>query len=204
MYKRQAVVLAGYLAALAGTSAGQGFRLAAHLFGSPHGAVADAPDVKAGERDTPDASGVARVEKRPHDAHEAAHAHGGTHRHGAGHRHAVPAVDPAERHAAGAHGHAEAPAGAHDGAHDLADAPAGHGSAAGPEAFHEHAGRVHSHREQAPPPPLLTVALDKHCFFPGALVPSPLPARGLDPVGPGAAHAPVVLPVEVRPPRGRA
>ena len=79
----------------------------------------------------------------------------------------------------------------------------GAGEAHGPEDVHAHDGRAHSHRD-APPPPLVTVALDLHCILRGALAPSPLPARSLDRMGPRAAATPLSLPVEERPPQDRA
>ena len=80
----------------------------------------------------------------------------------------------------------------------------GHDERHGPEDVHEHDGRAHSHRDAPPATPLVTVALDLHCILPGALAPSPLPARSLDRVGPRAAAVPLSLPVEERPPQSRA
>lgn len=234
-----AVVLAGYLSALGATSAGHGFRLAAHLF-SEHRQTS-APAAPIHRPHGPDAEHEGGLPVRHDEAHRrVAHGHDEAHGHTEPHGHAAEHEHVADQGHTGAHGQAEhreydrqhshdagpGHAGSHrrhdarDAEHDhhghvetpvhAAEHAAGHPGAgahdgpeggADPHGVHEHGGRLHSHQEEPPPPPLLTVALDKHCFLPGCPVPSPLPARGLDSVSPGAAYAPVVLPVERKPPR---
>ncbi len=101
------------------------------------------------------------------------------------------------------HGEAHDEAHAHDEEHEHGEAHA-HDEArdtGASEPVHAHDGRLHSHREEPPPPAIVALALDKHCLFESSGVPAPAPARTADPVSPGAIHAPVVVPVEMRPPQ---
>lgn len=71
-------------------------------------------------------------------------------------------------------------------------------------AQHEHHGRAHTHESQRDPAPsapaLLTVSLDKHCFFAGPVL-APPPVQDRDDVRPATALFSTALPVETPPPR---
>ena len=219
-----AVALVAYGTALGAPSVGHGFRLAAHLFAEHHEA-SEALMFRPGDADE---HGDAHEDGEAH-THDEAHDHAQSplperaladartrpSRLSPGPVRARPAGSPGFKGDSERTGRSAQPASASEQGVRLHGEAHEHGGpdehAAVPEpreapgtGVHTHDGRAHSHRESPPVATLLTLALDKHCVPPRCAVPAPRPARGMGAVTPAAAHVPVVLPVEVRPPEQRA
>ncbi len=177
------LVLAGYALVLAGSSAGQGWHLLAHLLSTHHGDAHEADMHEPVPADVQHTAPPVTVEVEHPGTPE--HSHGAEHRHTSG---------------AGLHPHH------HHAAHQAGAAS----EAAEPQrdvrperAPHEHGGRTHTHESADPDPDvpvLLTLSLDKHCLFAGAALPPP-PVRDCDTAPLAAALFSTVSPVEVPPPR---
>ncbi|MDT0630230.1 hypothetical protein RQM47_03715 [Rubrivirga sp. S365] len=207
-----ALALAGYVAALAATPAGQGLGLLGHLAGA-HAAPAAAPPLVVG---TPGGEQPVLPTLRARHRHGggAAHEHG-AHEHGAdGHR--GHGADGHRGHGADGHrGHSAAPdlhrhtypvlVHAAPPEPDAARAGREHaGRLPGGAGVHEHDGVPHTHGAPAPEPAVVApVSLDEHRQPEAPPVPGPPPRAAAPPAPGGVGPAWTSLSVETPPPLGR-
>lgn len=186
--------LAGYLVALGGTSAGQGWGLLHHLASAHAGRTAPTilPVTLPGTllaiptlRPFAASHSAPRHRPEPDDAHHA-HPHGHAHTPGSD----APEATPPHRAVRTAHAHNSPPR------------PGGETPDTG--RFHRHGPLVHTHGAPAPEPPLVVVrrALDTHRLPEVPRLPAP-PSREAPEAGPAARPSSVDGSVETPPPIAR-